>query len=179
VISLEPAAQPFALLEKRAASDSRWLTYKLAAGSEEKTIELNVSRLSELNSVRNINSAGQEFFGETADIVQVEQARMIRLDDLLADKLNALGIHNCILKLDTQGLDLEAADGAEGLMERVVAVQTEIAFCPLYDDSPTYHESLDYFFSRDFQLLTLSPISIDYKKPAAIEFDCLLVKQRS
>ena len=176
IVSFEPAIIPFRNLERRARKDGNWLACQLAAGSKEAEAEMHISKSSELNSFKSVNDLGREILGDGAESASVERVRVVRLDEFLPNAIGPFQAERLLLKLDTQGWDLEAAEGAEGLMDDVVAVQTEVAFHALYDGSPSFKESFEYFLERGFDLLTVSPVSVDFQRLVAIESDCLFVR---
>lgn len=179
IVFVEPAHQPFELLAEKARNDGDWLAYQLAAGTTEGFAELQLASMSELNSLQGMTEFGHQFFGGTTVRTGTERVQVVRLDQILAEVFERRNIQRALLKLDTQGWDLEAARGAEGLMDRIVAIQTEISFQALYEKMPTFEESWSYFRDRGFEILALSPISIDYRSMILAEMDCLMVRPRA
>lgn len=177
VVSFEPATAPFTRLLRRAATDSNWLTYQLAAGSQMARAHLNLARSSDLNSFRRISQFGEQLLGVSQESLAMEQVGVVRLDDFLPSILREQGARRLMIKLDTQGWDLEAAKGAEGLMDQVVVVQTEVSFQAAYEGAPDFLETFAYFRQAGFELLTLSPVSIDFRSLVAAEMDCLFVRR--
>lgn len=72
------------------------------------------------------------------------------LDEALQD----LPIHSpALLKLDLQGYELEALQGAEDLLRRVDYVLLETAFRPSYEGEPSFNEVHAFLIKRGFVFL--------------------------
>jgi hypothetical protein len=62
-----------------------------------------------------------------------------------------LGSRN-LLKVDTQGFELEVLRGAEGLLDRFSAIYCELSFKELYVGQPLASEVIAYLFQRNWSL---------------------------
>ena len=79
------------------------------------------------------------------------------------------------LKVDAQGWDLEVVEGARGCLDRIAALQVEVAVKQLYDDNPTYVEALPYLERLGFELVGAYPVERD-NLMRVIELDCVMVR---
>jgi hypothetical protein len=79
------------------------------------------------------------------------------------------------LKLDTQGYDLEVLRGAARSLERVVALQSEIAFVPLYAGMPSWRESFERIEALGFAPSGIFSVT---REPSLrlVEADCVFVR---
>jgi hypothetical protein len=79
------------------------------------------------------------------------------------------------LKMDTQGWDLEVLKGAQGALGQVIALQTEVAVQPIYDEMPVMQESIAAIADYGFIPSGFFPVHLDVQM-AAIEFDFVAVR---
>jgi FkbM family methyltransferase len=177
VVSFEPAAQPRAELERVAAQDEAWSVRPEALGSTSGEAPLHaVDDESELGSLREASDFGRswkEVLGHAHD----EVVAVRRLDEVWDEVSH--GASRVLLKLDTQGHDLEAFRGAGDLVRPggpVVAVVTEVAQLSIYDDVPTMDEHLAETGAAGWSLAGLYPVSFDAASLRVIELDAVLVR---
>lgn len=179
LVSFEPAAGPRTELAAHAAADGAWSVRPWALGSASHDAELHaVDEESELGSLHGPSAFGQEWKGvlgrTRAEVVPVR-----RLDEVWDDVTGRGGAERVLLKLDTQGHDLEAFRGAGRLVRPggpVVAVLTEVAVLPIYDGMPTMSEHLAELAAAGWALSGLHPVSFDRATLRVIELDALLVR---
>jgi hypothetical protein len=79
------------------------------------------------------------------------------------------------LKIDTQGYDFEVLKGAESVLPKISALQIEVAFVPIYDGVPPWHEVISWCESYGFGLYGLFPVLRD-PNGHLIEADAILVR---
>jgi FkbM family methyltransferase len=175
IVSFEPVGHVFAKLEQEAKRDGNWLAYRLALGSERAMLPMRVASGTMLSSFLDTSDYGKHYYQENGDLIKVEEVPVVRLDDFLRDELPE-SRRRRVLKIDTQGYDLQVAAGAEGCMANVLALQTEVAVQQCYDGAPTYLDSIGYFTERGFELSGLFPVAFDWESLTVIEFDCLMVR---
>jgi FkbM family methyltransferase len=175
IVSFEPVADVYELLRSRAVGDANWLTVNTALGSAKGSATINVTRGSDLSSMRNpIDTDGRSLNGA----IRVERAETIaisRLDEVVDEYVDRSPSRRLLLKCDTQGWDLEVLKGATGCLDDVVAVQVEMSVIPLYDGMPGWLESLTYLHDLGFEPTGFFPVT--YLADArVVEFDCLMVR---
>jgi FkbM family methyltransferase len=138
---------------KRAGS---WKVAPCAAlGSKQGKVEFNISANKQSSSVlpmraAHLQSAPQSIY------VEKQVVPMERLDTLAAPLIPSQGL--LLLKVDTQGYELEVLKGATGLLSRVVAVQLELSLVELYEGAPTILEMLAFMDSLGFELFNVTPV---------------------
>jgi len=75
------------------------------------------------------------------------EVRTTRLDDVPE-------ISGCdYLKIDVQGGELDVLKGAQGLLEKTLAVHCEVEFAPVYKDQPLFADIDSYLRARGFELI--------------------------
>jgi FkbM family methyltransferase len=168
------AVEPIPDLAKR-LREGGLTVHAVAASDTDGTVELAVAHDSRLSSIHPLNAFADRLWKndipERAIIEQRVEVPMRRLDTLLADVPGRL-----FVKLDTQGHDLRALDGLSGVIDRVVAIQTELAFQPIYDGAPSAGEHIDTVTRMGFALTFIEPI---FRTPdmALVEADGLFIRR--
>ena len=99
-----------------------------------------------------------------------------RLDGLLPELLEGLDEGRVFLKMDTQGYDLEVFAGAEGVLDRVVALQSELACVPIYDGMTRLPEQWATYEAAGFESAGVFPVSFHKDTVRAIEYDVVMVR---
>jgi FkbM family methyltransferase len=172
IISFEPAAADFALLQERAAADPEWHVHQIALGREEATAEINVTSDSLFNSFLTPN----EFIvGQGLRIDRTETVQVRPLDAVFEQSLAGLERPQPYLKLDTQGYDLEVLAGAEKVLGQIAALQTELSVKAVYEQMPYYLDTIARLEQMGFEITGLFPIARD-NALRVIEFDCVMVQ---
>jgi hypothetical protein len=103
-----------------------------------------------------------------------EEVDVRTLNDSWQEFLDGLPQSRVFLKLDTQGSDLEVLKGATRLLPRLVGVQLEAALVPIYEQVPTFPETVLYLNSLGLGLTGMFPVSRD-SLLRLIEVDCVFV----
>ncbi len=167
IISFEPSSAAFADLKSAAEGDPAWQVEKLALGSTNGTMNLNVvKQTSVLNSLRQPLRADAVSKTETVEVKTLESYLNECAESYLERKI--------FLKLDTQGFDVEVLRGAEPIISRIAVLQSEISVIPLYEGMTHYTEALAYYERLGFQLEDMFVVSRRGSRP--VEYDCLMTR---
>lgn len=177
IVSFEPVERNFQLLQQTAQGDAQWQFHRLALGRENAEIEINVSDSTVFSSFLDLNAWGKTHFGDEAAPSRKEAVSVRRLDAILPQSGLDVSTARILLKMDTQGFDLEAFAGASGLYDRICALQSEISGVPIYDGMPHFTKSLEIYEAAGFKLAGMYPIHADGAL-SVIEFDCLMVNPK-
>jgi FkbM family methyltransferase len=177
MISFEPIKDNFKELAKAAAHDSNWHCFNYALGAEDGIASINVSRHTEFSSFRQPNSTAARLFGGEPEVQRSEEVEIRQLDSVL-DTLPTRLSNRTYLKLDTQGWDLEVLKGAHRALNYVVALQTEVAVQPIYEEMPVMQDSLSVILGHGFTPSGFFPVNLD-SELALIEFDFVAVRPAS
>jgi FkbM family methyltransferase len=173
VVSFEPVRACYEEIRKRASGN--WTCHQYALGNENSTRHISVFDIPLLTSLREADLAAMDsLFGLKMPQARTEAVEVRRLSEVL-DQV-APGAARILLKTDTQGYDLEVFRGANGVLDRVVAIWTEVSFIPIYHGTPGFPEALSEYSRAGFAVSGMFPISHD-KRLRAVEFDCALVRQ--
>jgi FkbM family methyltransferase len=172
IISFEPNPTAFQPLQKAASGDPLWHVENFALGASSGMAEFHAYESSLLGSFHAFSDSTHAPDSMASSHLQIP---VQTLEDFLPRARQTYGFSRPYLKLDTQGFDLEVAKGAGGRMAEFLGVQTEVAFQNIYENAPSFGESLAFFQSRGFVLSRLVPIH-DIHFPDLVEMDAMFVR---
>jgi FkbM family methyltransferase len=139
IISFEPLSTSFEALQRASARDDQWTAVNRAMGDAPQTSLLNVARNGDSSSILPMLDR-HRLAAPEAGYVRQEEVAVSRLDD----ELSEYGAqHNRLfLKMDVQGLEKKVLEGAPKTIERLIGVQIELSFAPLYEGGMLYDQAL-------------------------------------
>lgn len=150
IVSFEPVSELYRSLEEKARSDPLWLCERAAIGDVQGDTEINVSggggsASSFLEMTDNIkqNAPSLLYTGR-------EKVKMSTVDSVI-DRYYPHG-DRLFLKLDVQGYEKNALDGARDSLHRVVGMKIEMSVVESYEGEPLIQEMLPYLYSLGFRL---------------------------
>jgi FkbM family methyltransferase len=149
VIAFEPLPHMLERLRERFDGDQRVSIVPKALGPEAKRVTLNVTGSGAASSLLSPSDIGGQIHGEKLRVAQTVEVKQVRLDQEL------VGRDIDLLKLDLQGYELHALEGAQGLLPRTTAILTEIGFVRLYDEAVLFGDLDRWLRDRGFDLVNL------------------------
>jgi FkbM family methyltransferase len=157
LVSLEPLAEPFEALRRRAAADGAWTALRVAASDADREVVLRVTEDSRSSSVL----ARNERFGATPGWAprREERAPARRLSGLAGELLRPG--ERPYLKIDVQGYERQVVEGAGDAIARFEGLELELSVLPLYEGQTSLAEMLGVLAERGFRPLHLEPILLD------------------
>lgn len=177
IVSFEPLKNEEILsgLNQLKEKYSTFEYHNLGVGSEEGTLELKEYGGSGLSSLSEIVNESYSLKGFDVSLVKKQQVKIITLDTFLKDSSKKL-----ILKIDTQGFEMEVLKGCKRLFEEnhIDCVIIELATIKKYEGQPLFYEFLKFFEERDFILFDLYPFYYETNGPLT-EIDSVFVKRNS
>ena len=168
IISFEPHPTAFARLQDRHGDDPKWRGCQFALGSVRETKPFYLHADSSFSSfLRPLEDEPTQ--------TSVEDVEVQTLSDVLDGLLAKISEPRIMLKMDTQGWDLEVLRGATSVLPRVDALLSELSVQPLYDGMTPIEGALSFYRELGFQLYDITPIN---RRPdgTVVECDCLLVR---
>ena len=168
IVSFEPDQRVFATLCDRFRNDAHWKGMNVALGSKNAVQSFNVAKGSHLSSF--LTPVGPI-------VVSTDQVEVKRLDSIFDDLVSSVQKPRTLLKIDTQGYDLEVLEGAAGCIEEILILQSEISVKPIYYNMPHYTKALEVYESLGFQLMDL--FAACHRNQAhgnIVEYDCLMAR---
>jgi FkbM family methyltransferase len=142
----------------------KFLPYALGRCAEERT--LHITRSAGNSSILTPNRSLLERFPDAGRFDMVDSVRIpVRALDAIRSDLPR---HVDVLKLDTQGFELDVLAGAKrALSEEVVAIEVEVEFARLYEGQPLFRD-IDAFMAECgftlFKLRRLEWVRRDYQR---------------
>ena len=176
IVSFEPASRPFEEVRARAAADRDWQVRKLALGAAADEAELNVFASMDLNSFLRPNALAGDISGGGTRVAVAERVSVRTLDSEFDAAVRGIADPRVFLKLDTQGFDLEVLRGARESLPRVIGLQSEVSFKPIYDGAPRYAEALAYYESLGFRLTGMFNVVEEERSGHVVEMDAVLFR---
>lgn len=180
IISFEPLEAAFERLRAAAENDPQWRVQRVALGAEDGKITFHRTRDSRLSSALTPTRYAQSLFREAVEIVAGEVVPVRRLDGLLPELLPDLATARLFLKIDTQGFDLEVFAGAQGVLSRIVGLQSELSVFPFhYERMPGWLDGLAAYAARGYAPTGFFPLG-GTRPPYHVltEFDWVMVRHR-
>jgi FkbM family methyltransferase len=176
IASFEPAAGSYARLVASRRGDRRWRGYRYALGRDPAMATLNLYDKSQLNSLLTPSSYGIGLFPTLAGATATEAVEVRRLADVFDEVTAAVAHPRVLLKIDTQGFDIQVLEGADGVLDRVAAVQVEVPVKPIYEGMPSFSTLLEWLRGPGFELTGAFPVSRDRDHLRLVELDCILCR---
>lgn len=175
LLSFEPLPTAYAKLQAAAARQPPWhVAPRAAVGSRCGVVDINVAGNSVSSSILPMRDAHARAEPESR-YVGTERVPILRLDDFSHPALQQPG--PTLLKIDTQGYEMEVLKGAERLLDRIDGVQLELSLAPLYDGQPRYQSMLDTLARRGFLLWGLMPGFVEPHSGRLLQCDGLFLRE--
>jgi FkbM family methyltransferase len=150
---IEPQPQLADILKSKFLHD-KYKVYQCAVGDSARTVEMEILNWDYSSSLlpvkRNIPDISKLDLSKAETIT----CTIKTLDEIMNEISWSEQID--LLKIDTQGYELLAFQGAEETLKRTKMIFTEVSFIQMYDDSPLFQEIYDYLRAKGFKLLTIS-----------------------
>ncbi len=174
VLSVEPIEALAGDLARRSRFDPHWRVERCALAASGGSASLNVMARPVFSSLRAPDHSASGQFADKNVVARTETVPVRRLDELAGG--SAVSGQRLYLKLDTQGYDLEVLRGAAATLPRVVALQSELSFVPLYEGMPSWQESIGFITSLGFAVSGFFSVTRDASL-RLLEADCVFVRQ--
>jgi FkbM family methyltransferase len=174
IVSFEPAAASFAALCSARAGDRHWRGHEYALGRTAGEATLSVFAESELNTLLEPSSYGVDRFPTMSRPLHGQTVEVRPLSEVFDEVTAHVPDPRVLLKVDTQGFDLEVVEGAAEVLGRVRALQLEVPVKHVYDGMPTLPQTLERLAELGFEVTGMFPVTRDRDLLRVVEFDCVL-----
>lgn len=178
IASFEPISPAFDKLKQESNLDPGWRSFPIALGAENKRVMMRRYAATEFSSVFSLNDFARERFKWRTDDDGEEEVPMARLADVWGQVTEFVETPRALLKLDTQGSDLDVLAGAGDALRDVFAVQAELSLKSIYNGAPRYLDALAEFENQGFEVTGMYPVSRDKQTLAVVEYDCVMTRCR-
>jgi FkbM family methyltransferase len=171
---IEPNSMMLPILRERTRGNKNIALKNIALGSAKGEITLHVTADSLASSLNepNVEEVSKLVAAQQAKLEEREQIKvqMSTLDDEFKDISNVL-----LIKLDTQGTELDVLRGGCEVLKKTQFVLTEMNNHHLYKNTCQYHEVDQFLRSRSFKLVD---IIVTYRTDDEVyEYDALYENQ--
>jgi len=171
--SFEPVSSTFEELSQACRNDDKWFPNKTAMGTTSGEETIHITKSSDLSSFLNPNDFGKDKY-KKIEVTNTETVIVNTIDNYIPDNIQNYKSRNILLKMDTQGYDLNVFNGAKKTLSSINCILSEISFIPIYSGMPHYLESLKTYEDSGFIVTGLYPIS-RRKDSSVIEMDCFML----
>lgn len=151
IVSFEPLSDAFAVLATKCASDQGWECHNLALGASEASATLNISANSHSSSILEATDHAVSL-EPSIGYVGAQQVQVRRLDQVLTRDLLS---GRALLKIDTQGYELEVLKGAGDLLGDFEMIRLEAALLPSYVGQPSSDALIGWLHDRGFGVVAI------------------------
>ncbi|WP_395747333.1 FkbM family methyltransferase [Prosthecobacter sp.] len=176
IVSFEPLPALVARLTELAAQDERWRVEPYALGAAESELNFHQMAGDVFSSFLKPESGQPEKYHDSNLIVRTLRVPVKTVDGVWQEMKAWLGVRTMMLKLDTQGYDLEVFKGAARSLGEIPLLMSELACVGIYQDAPDYLAALSRYAEAGYKPAILAPISFadDLR---AIEMDGVFVRE--
>lgn len=167
IVSLEPMTAAYQRLCANMSNDQAFRAEQVAAGDKNETAFINVSA----------NSVSSSFLPMAIRHSEVEPrsayTALERVDVRPLDALNLGAAGRVWLKLDVQGGEARALDGAVRLLEKTRVVQIELSLVSLYEGGPLIEQLIGRLRTAGFDPIHFQPGFVDPSSGDILQVDGL------
>jgi FkbM family methyltransferase len=174
IVSFEPLPEVFAETQRTMAGDRRWAGFNMALGEREETLQINRSKSSIFSSFNLPTSEVTAMFDDENKVVEAKDVQVRRLDNVLTELNYTKYLGRTLLKVDTQGFEMQVLRGLGTYLRKLPAVQCEISSVPIYKRTPHMTEILAFLNENNFRPACFFPVSwmADW---SVVEFDSIFI----
>jgi len=174
IVSYEPQTAVYARLVEVSRSDRMWeVAPRTAVGDHDGDLVMHISAHSLSSSILEMLPLHEQA-APGSGIVGTERVPIRSLDQLAPPYFR--DAQNILLKIDTQGYEQHVLKGANGILEKIALIQTELSFAPLYAGQPLFDEMRQTLLSLGFRLYALFPGYVHEKTGETLQVDGLFVR---
>ncbi len=178
MVSFEPVQELYDRLVEGSQADPQWEVHRLALGDACTDLRINVLEEKTLTSFLPRNESGLRAMGyskylKETELARVEPVPVRRLDEIFS-RIVPDREARVFLKSDTQGYDMKVIRGAATCLDRIAAIQIELAVRDVYIGAPSYLEGIAELGSRGFELTGVFPVQRD-STLRVVNLDCVMI----
>lgn len=168
IVSFEPLVDAFEKLTITAARDENWEINNFALGAEKTKQFINISANSHSSSILEMleTHTSAEISASYIGKQEIEINTLDSVFNVIYKEENEI-----LLKIDTQGFELNVLKGAEASLQHIKTIQLEMSLRPLYSGQPLYHQLMDFLHCRGYTLVDIEPGFADLKTGTLLQFD--------
>lgn len=168
IISFEPLSDVYKELVKNSEKDNKWFCRQCAIGDIDGHREINISKNSVSSSFQDMLAVHTK---ETPDSIYIktELVPVYKFDTIFNDYHETDDIS--LLKIDTQGFEMEVLKGCTETLTNHIALQLELSLSKTYENESYFTDIIEYLFSYDFKLFNIEAGYYNKKSGQLYQFD--------
>lgn len=152
IVSFEPLSSAYGELKMKTDLDIKWRAENFALGSIEENSIIHISGNSYSSSLLEILPSHIAFDSDSEYIAE-ETIQIKCLDNIFDNYCTSNDV--VMLKIDTQGFEMNVLEGAKLSLKNITLLQLEISIEPLYEKEILFVEMVNYLQNNGFDLFTL------------------------
>lgn len=177
IVSFEPVPSAVNILRAKAAANPKWYVEEVALDRSSGSPSFNITSDSEFSSFHRPSEASAAIFANQSAVANQIEVKAVTLADMFKKYSELLRFRWPFLKMDTQGHDLDVAQGGSDILQHFVGLQSELSIKPLYEGIHNYTDALQYYQKHGFELSAFVPNNQDHF-PRMLEIDCIMYNAR-
>lgn len=179
ISSYEPLRSMRGTLDAMATAFTRMRVFPVALGSVRGQLTIKEAAYSGLSSLRDFgdNASYQERFSTT--ILDEYLVEVSTLDEQYSRDSVWQNARHTLLKIDTQGFELEVLEGARGLLDadRIDVILIELSTVESYRGQALYDQIVAYLSKYHFRLFDIYPFCRSSATGQLTEMDAVFVRE--
>jgi FkbM family methyltransferase len=169
IVSFEPIAGDFAALSQVFRNDPFWKGYNLALGAEPGKLPFHIAV--ESTAMSSFHAPLNDDWRLLTELVD-----MVRLDSIFDRIVDGIGSPRVFLKMDTQGYDLEVFKGADGCLDDILGLQSEVSAHAIYENMPHYLDAIQHYEKSGYRLMGLTEVFREPQRGEIMEMNCVMAR---
>lgn len=170
--SYEPLAAPFKKLQKTCAGAAPWVAHNEAVSSVLGDVTMNVAANSVSSSLlpmtaRHVAAAPQ------STIVAQERTEAVSLEQVLREVDGS----RTMVKVDTQGHELQVLESAGPLLAGISILELEVSLVELYRGQALFRDLDGFLLLNGFRLVSLEDGFFDVDSGELLQMDAIYVRE--
>ncbi len=176
IISFEPLKEEHEILKKICKKVKiKWeIAERCALGNKKKVQKLNITGNRESSSLLKIKSRHIKLRPDSK-IVGSDNIKVKKIDDFF--KNFSKFKKNILLKIDTQGTELDILKGAKKFLPKVKCIFLEVSLVKLYEKQTLWFEVINYLEKRNFKVWSIDPMLRNKSSGQTYQLDILFYKK--
>lgn len=177
IVSFEPLPSLVKILNDLASTDKKWMVEPCALGAVPGELTFHQMAGDVFSSFLKPGTCQPDKYNDSNIIVRSLLVPVKTINNTWPAFKAKFGLSKLMLKLDTQGYDLEVFAGASECLNDIPLLMSELACISIYEDAPDYRSAMAKYLASGYRPAILSPISFT-EDLLAIEMDGIFVKTR-
>ncbi len=173
IVSFEPMSDAYHQLSEQMRGDTKWEGRNWAMGRERGTQEINIAGNSASSSLLDMLPTHSDVVTGSRYVAK-EEIEVHVLDQEFSN-FTEEG-QQVLLKVDTQGFELEVLLGATESLQKIAALQLEISLLPLYEGAPLIEDIVSHVRAAGFVPFWFLPGFWNPKTHQQLQLDGLFVR---